>query len=117
MIKLVDSGIYELVQTVNQTKVLTLHGRKHYAWINAQNIGEILVATKKLPKISYIISSGKFRLYEVKDAPEFTDLFHLELLVGEGKWQGFILPTKLPTLADNKNRIIPTDELITKTVS
>lgn len=117
MIKLVDSGIYELVQTVNQAKVLTLHGRKHYAWINAQNIGEILVATKKLHKISYIISSGKFRLYEVRDEPEFTDLFHLELLVEGGKWQGFILPTKLPTLADNKNRIIPTDELITKTAS
>ena len=55
-------------------------------------------------------------LYKVKDEPNFVDLFHLELLVGEGVWQGYLLPTGLPTAEKKRNRIIPAKEVITKSL-
>jgi len=116
MIKLLDQGEYALIETITHTKVLTLNG-KYFAWINAQGIGEILVASKKHHKISHIVSLGKFRLYEIHDEPKLTDLVHLELFVGEGKWQGFLLPTGLPTEMDKRNRIIPTNEIVTKALA
>jgi len=61
-----------------------------------------------------MLSLGQFRLYDVKDEPKLTDLIHLELFVGGGLWQGYLLPTGLPTDKDKRNRIIPTDELITR---
>ena len=63
-----------------------------------------------------VIASGKYRLYKVKDEPNFVDLFHLELLVGEGVWQGYLLPTGLPTAEKKRNRIIPAKEVITKSL-
>ena len=41
----------------------------------------------------------------VKDERELTDLEHLELLVGEGIWQGYLLTTGLPTDEKKRNRI------------
>ena len=57
---------------------------------------------------------GKYRLYKVMDDPNLTDTWHLELAVGNGLWQGYLLPTGLPNNRKKRNRIIPTDELITK---
>jgi hypothetical protein len=36
--------------------------------------------------------------------------------VGKGTWQGYLLPTGLPDDKKKRNRIIPTDEVITKTI-
>jgi hypothetical protein len=113
MIKLLASGNYSLVETKGQTKILKLD-KKMFAWVYASEIGEILVASHKSHTADHIFSTGKYRLYEVKDEPKLTDLMHLELLVGEGLWQGYVLPTGLPTVEDKRNRIIPTSEIITK---
>lgn len=115
MIKLLREGKYSLIETKHQSKILTLDDKKTYAWINADAIGEILVVSHKAHVTDCILAVGNYRLYDVKDEPELTDLMHLELFVGDGIWQGYLLTTGLPTDANNRNRIIPTREIITKT--
>jgi hypothetical protein len=113
MIKILRHGTYKLIETKAHTKILTLDGRETFAWINAADIGEILVASHKKHQADHILAKSRYRLYEVKDEADLTDLMHLELYVGDGVWQGYLLPTGLP---DNKKRrrIIPTREAITK---
>lgn len=112
MIKLVKEGKYELFESKSQTKILTLD-KKIYAWINAQGIGEILVYIYKIPPLDCILSAGNYRLYEVKNEPNLTDLLHLELFVGNGIWQGYLLISGLPGRGKKRVRIIPTNEKIT----
>lgn len=115
MIQLLDEGAYELIETKGQIKILTLDKKKSFAWINAKGIGEILVVSHTSHKADCILSVGKYRLYKVKNEPHLTDLIHLELFVGNGQWQGYLLLTGLPTDKKKRNRIIPTTEVITKT--
>lgn len=119
MIKLKGEGYYRLIETKDQTKILTLIDpetlkEKAFAWVNAADIGELLVTTHKKHKLDNILVLGKYRLYEVKDEPKLTDLEHLELFVGQGVWQGYLLLTGLPTKKNIRRRIVSTDELITK---
>jgi hypothetical protein len=113
MIPLKREGQYKLIETKGQTKILTLDD-KTYAWVNAAEIGEILVTSHRAHETDNILAIGKYRIYDVKDEPELTDLLHLELFVGEGTWQGYLLTTGLPTTANKRKRIIPTAEVITK---
>lgn len=113
MVRLVSKGQYTLIETKVQTKILVLDGVKTFAWINALDIGEILVASHNTHKVDHILSIGKYRIYDVKDEPGLADLKHLELFVGEGRWQGYLLPTGLPNDEKKRNRIIPTNEIIT----
>lgn len=115
MIKLLQEGKYKLIETKGQTKILKLDNKKTFAWINAKDIGEILVSTHKPHKTDCILAMGGYRMYEVKKEPKLADLIHLELSVGEGSWQGYLLLTGLPTDGKIRNRIIPTDEIITRT--
>lgn len=112
MIRLLEKGKYLLFETGNHTRMLSLNAINNYAWIHTR-VGEILVTTDEefIPK--EIISQGNYRIYNVKDEPNFTDLLHLELFVGEGKWQGYLLPTGFPDGKKKRSRIIPTDEVIT----
>lgn len=114
MIRLVDKGEYKLFESKYFTKILYLEGRKrkYFAWIN---IGEILIASKKLINPNAVLAIGKYRLYEVKKEEGFTDLFHLELSVGIGYWQGYLLPVGLPN-GIKKRKIFPTGEIITKSI-
>lgn len=113
MIKLLEQGAYTILETITHTRMLILNNKSDYAWVHAGGIGEILVASHKHHKTDYILATGKYRLYEIKDEPKLTDLVHLELLVGDGIWQGYLLPTGLPTEEKKRNRIIPTKEIIT----
>ncbi len=113
MIKLLESGNYILGERADLTKVLELSDLGSFAWVNAQGIGEILATSTKHHKSDYVLVLNKYRLYEVKDEPEFTELLHLELLVGKGVWQGYLLPTGFPNSQKTKSRIIPTNEVIT----
>lgn len=117
MIQVQKTGHYKLIETKGQTKILILDGTETYAWIDVAGIGEILVASHKTHKTDAILAIGKYRLYDVKDEPELSDQLHLELSVGEGIWQGYLLLTGLPIGAKKRNRIIPTNEVITKTTS
>src|SRR3989344_8530911 len=114
MVKLLENGSYSLIETHRHIKILSLGEKKVYAWINAAGIGEILVASHNPHKTDHMLAVGKYRMYEVKDEPKFTDLIHLELLVGDGIWQGYLLTKGLPGANTSRVRIIPTLEIITK---
>lgn len=115
MIKLIREGSYTLMETSEMTKILILDKKNKFAWVNIKNIGEILVATVNTHTLSNVLANGKYRLYEVKNEPKLIDLMHLELFVGNGVWQGYLLTSGLPTKKDIRNRIIPTKEVITRT--
>jgi hypothetical protein len=114
MIKLIKEGSYELLETKDQTKILILDSKDTYAWINVKNIGEILVTSHKTHKTDCVLSNYMYRMYSVKNEPKFADLVHLELCVGKGKWQGYLLLKGLPTDKHKRGRIIPTQETISK---
>jgi hypothetical protein len=113
VITLLREGIYDLIETKHQTKILTLDGQRTYAWIVAEGMGEVLVDSHKTHKTDQILARGEYRLYQVKDEPELADMQHLELEVGRSTWQGYLLLKGLPTQAERRHRIIPTTELIT----
>lgn len=113
MITVLKTGNYKLIETKDQTKILILDEKKTFAWVNIKEIGEILVTSHKTHKVDTVLAVGKYRLYDVKDEPMLVDQIHLELSVGEGTWQGYLLPTGLPTDTNIRNRIIPTGEVIT----
>ena len=113
MIRTVLRGSYKLVETKNRVKILTLD-EDTYAWVNTEKMGELLVSSSKAHFADTILGVGKYRLYDVANEPKITDLYHLELLVGAGVWQGFLLPGGLPDLLHKRVRIIPTQELITQ---
>ena len=116
MIKLIQHGSYKLIETKSQAKILTLDEKNTYVWLFAKKIGEILVTSHNPHKADHTLTVGKYRIYNIKDEPKLTDLVHLELLVGDGVWQGYLLPTGLPADIKKRARIVPTKEIITKSV-
>ena len=112
MISLHKSGRYELIETKSDVKILYLDSDA-YAWVNPKEIGEILVVSHKPHKTDCLLSIGEFRLYDVDDEPFLSDQQHLELEVGGGEWQGYLLLTGLPNDQKKRGRIIATNELIT----
>jgi hypothetical protein len=115
MIKLLQSGVYQLIETKTQIKILILDKKNTYAWIYAEEIGEILVASHNPHKADHILAIGKYRLYLVEDEPHLADTLHLELYIGEGLWQGYLLITGLPDEEKKRSQIIPTHELVSRT--
>lgn len=112
MISLEKTGHYTLIETKHANKVLYLNNDM-YAWVKPAEIGEILVASHKVHKTDYILSMGNYNLYKVEDEPDLSDHIHLELEVGMGTWQGYLLLTGLPSNTHKRGRIIPTNETIT----
>lgn len=112
MITLQQSGQYRLVETRQHTKILYL-GDDAYAWVEPRNIGEILVVSHHEHPSDWTLSIGHYRIYDVLDEPNLSDLLHLELEVGNDIWQGYLLLTGLPDDTHKRKRIIPTHELIT----
>jgi len=112
MIRLRENGIYELIQTKRFTKVLYLNNDA-YAWVDFDDIGELLVASPKHHSVGAILSKGRYRIYDVENEPDLVDQRHMELEVGEHQWQGYLLLTGLPNVHKIRARIIPTSEVIT----
>lgn len=114
MINRIQHGSYRLIETKGQTKILTLDDKETFAWVAANDIGEILVTSHKTHKVDHILATGAYNLYEVREEPDLVDLQHLELAVGDRLWQGYLLTTGLPDSKNKRNRIIPTSEIITQ---
>ena len=112
MITLAKEGSYRLIETKHNTKILYLDSRQ-FAWVEPVDIGEILVTSHVAHTVDCILALGDYRLYTVKDEPSLSDNPHLELSVGRGTWQGYLLPTGLPDNEKKRSRIIPTHEIIT----
>lgn len=111
MIKLLTKGVYELVWTKDEKRVLYLGGQG-YLWSHAKGIGELLTFSKHAHKTSYVLTKGQYKIYAVKKEPKYVDLQHLELSIGDGGWQGFLLLTGLPTKTKIRSKIVPTEEII-----
>lgn len=115
MIKLAEQGTYKIVETWGETRLIVLNETNCFAWVYAgDEIGEILVATKKKFSDQYTLARGKYRLYEVDQENGLSKGEHLELYIGEGFWQGYILPTGFPKGRNVRNKIIPTRQIITE---
>ncbi len=112
MITQLKTGFYKLVETKRQTKILYLDNEV-FAWVEPPNIGEILVASHKIHKTDCVLSLGHYKLYNVDNEPYLSDQMHLELEVGRGHWQGYLLLSGLPDNHKKKGRIIPSNEVIT----
>lgn len=112
MIKLIEEGKYKLVETKKFTKVLYLND-KAYAWVEFEGVGELLVTTLKQHSVGAVFSEGRYRIYDVEDEPSLVDHQHLELEIGGGDWQGYLLITGLPDSDKIRARVIPTHEIIT----
>lgn len=113
MITIYKSGAYRLIETKHNIKVLYIDDNI-YTWIESPNISEILVTSHKVHKTDCVLSIGQYHLYEVEDELGLSDQIHLELEVGEGFWQGYLLLSGLPDLVKKRGRIIPTQEIITR---
>jgi len=112
MITVMKIGLYKLVETKENTKLLYLDNQA-YAWIMPKTTGEILVVMRKEHKFDTVLSTGHYCLYDVKDEPKLTDLEHLELQVGDHEWQGYLLPTGMPVETKPRSMIISTNQTIT----
>lgn len=111
MIKKIKNGNYQLLVTKDY-KVMLYIDEQGYLWNYAKGIGEILTLSKHLHLRSHVLAQGKYRLYSVHDEPKLVDLQHLELSLGPGRWQGYLLLTGLPTFGKIRSRVVPTHEVI-----
>lgn len=114
MIRLLNSGQYILTETKHHIKILQLE-KATYAWIEPPSIGGILVTSQHPHRVDALLSMGMYTLFDVENEIDLSDQLHLQLEAGVGIWQGYLLPTGLPTDKKLRCRIIPTQELITET--
>jgi hypothetical protein len=112
MISLRSKGLYRLIETKRNTKILHLDN-KMYAWVETAHMGELLVVSRTPHKTDCVLSVGHYRLYDVLNEPHLSDHVHLELEVGSNHWQGYLLLSGLPNSRKIRGRIIPTHEVIT----
>ncbi|KTB49339.1 hypothetical protein [Dehalogenimonas alkenigignens] len=115
MIQLVNKGLYHLEEMDDASKFLILaldDERRVYIWETAGGI-KIRLAPKQPVKTLCTLAAGKYRIYRVQDEPGLASQLHLELLVGEGLWQGFLLPEGWPEDLETKP-MVPVEETITK---
>lgn len=117
MITLLTKGTYTLLGTKDNSKILSFDKNERvYSWIVYDNTGELKHIVYKHFDNEYLISVGKYRMYEVKDEINFSDAIHLEFLVGDGVWQGHLLREGLPNGNENHYTIAPTKELISRSI-
>jgi len=113
MIQLIGSGSYRLNGAGDSARLITLvsyKDRRTYAWGVSNGIQ---LVDQEPDETYYALGAGKYRLYQVSDEPGLTNQLHLELSLGEGIWQGYLLPEGLPDRRKTKT-MIPVKELITK---
>jgi hypothetical protein len=114
MIKLLQSGDYQLIETLEKDKILIFDKKQTFVWLSADEAGGMLVAAHTTQSNDHFLSLGTYRIYQVEHEPHLTDALHMELLVGEGVWQGYLLSIGLPDTQRSTSRFIPTKELISR---
>lgn len=117
MISIINRGQYRLIETTEKKRILILNNKDTFAWFNVGNAGEIIERFYGKIQEENTLAEGSYRLYHVHYEEKLTPEIHLELFVGEGKWQGYLLPEGLPVSTKKQEKqypITPTKELITK---
>ena len=112
MVTIDKSGMYRLIETKHGARLLYLDNIT-YTWEEPPSIGEIIVTSHKVHKTDCVLSIGHYHIYNIEDEPGLSDQIHLELEIGEGHWQGYLLLSGLPDTDKKRGRIIPTQESIT----
>lgn len=115
MISVLKRGEYKILEAKNNIRILILDNNEAFEWNSQPKTGEISISSYKIHQDDNLLSVGNYRLYDIEDEENYTDQKHLELQVGCGYWQGYLLPSGLPTDGNKGNVIIPTKELLTKT--
>ncbi len=111
-VRVEDKGHYELFETANGHRILTLNRGRWFAWVDGQK-GEILVHSGSDHQKDHTIQEGDFYLADFEDDPKFQDNPHLFLQMGD-HFQEVIVPNGLPTEQDNQKRAVSTDETVPK---
>lgn len=111
MITLLKSGTYKLFETKRHTKMLYLDDDS-YVWMGTGILGEVVPLSYKPHKTDCLFAVGRYELYEAHQEPGLSDQVHLELEVGNGRWQGYLLLSGLPGGNRQRGRIIPTTEIV-----
>jgi len=114
MIKLVESSSYKLVETKDNLKALILDTVPVYSWKNFGCNGTLEYIKFDSSKICCILSANNYRLYDVINEQNLKKGLHLELYVGNRKWQAYLLTKGLPTSKYKIRPITKIDEVITK---
>ncbi len=111
MIRVLGEGEYKLAETPAQIKILVL-GNRSYLWLfKPDHRQTLVVATRKKPKVDHVLAIGRYRLYEVKDESDLSNFMHLELSLGNRRWQGYLLHDN-SLIIKTVIQISPTSELI-----
>lgn len=113
MITLRETGLYRLTETPHRMKLLSLSRHGKFILTGIEGIGDILAVTRRPHRVHAVLSAGEYRIYSVDDEPKLSDQLHMELEIGRGQWQGYLLPTGLPEGEKLRSRIIPTTERVT----
>ena len=111
MIKVLKSGKYQLVETSQQIKVLYLD-ETPYIWLYIPGIGHVIEMTHNPHRAEHILAQGSYRIYDVKGEERFSRHKHLELFIGDGAWQGYLILTDLPSETRKRVRIVATNEVV-----
>ena len=111
MVTSLRKGTYRLIETKEQTKVLTLD-EKVYSWVVDDEFPKIGIMTHNPRNTDHLLATGKYRLHQILDDPELSELQHLKLNVGEKLWQGYVLLNGLPNDKKKSSRIIPTKTIL-----
>ena len=114
MITRIETGIYKLTETPHRMKLISLSRHGKYILTGLEGIGDILAITRRPHRVHAVLSTGAYHVYSVEAEPHLSDQLHLELEVGHGQWQGYLLPTGLPDGEKLRSRIIPTHEVVTE---
>jgi hypothetical protein len=112
MVTLFEKSFYCLVKTKSGSRLLCIE-RGTFTWVDPETIGEMRVATHTPHTTDYVIRTGRYRLYDVKDEPPLAGLQHLELEYGPTDWHGYLLLTGLPRDQEERTCVVPTPQIIT----
>lgn len=114
MVKLLESGRYELVETETNLKVLMFGSTKAFLWKNSGCSGKLEYIKFDPNQICCTLAVNNYRLYDVVSESNLTDGVHLELFAGKKKWQPYLLSKGLPNVKNKKKPISKIDDVITK---
>lgn len=113
MIRVIQSGTYEVVETKSLKNILILDDKEYFMLTDEKKMKRKIIRVEK-PDDCSIRSAGNYRMYEVRDERYFADSMHLELNTGNGFWDSYVLPFGLPSSLRKDSSIYPTSEAISK---
>lgn len=117
MIKVKRKGLYCILGKENGEKYLILDKKLNYRWTCQAKQETLSLSGKKIDDKEVIITSGRYRLYDVRSESHLTNLYHFEILISKNIWQGYLLPDGLPTKDMKSKFIFPTNEVITYSIT